>query len=196
MSAFTTKPLSPATWNAFAGFVERHNGVWGGCWCMAFHAKGAGCAPGEPDEHRRQKEALVRTGATRSALVFDGADCVGWCQYGRPAELPRIKSRRAYEDTKAPEADWRITCFFVDKARRKEGGAEAALAGALEQMSRLGGGRAESFPEEIANRRVSSSFLHNGSHSMFERLGFQRNCKIGKHRWLVHKDLDRVTQGK
>jgi hypothetical protein len=21
---------------------ERHNGVWGGCWCMAFHAEGVG----------------------------------------------------------------------------------------------------------------------------------------------------------
>ncbi len=195
MSAFTTKPLSPATWDPFAAFVERHNGVWGGCWCMAFHTSGAGCAPGKTLDHRRQKESLDRDSATRSALVFDGADCIGWCRYGSPAELPRIKGRWAYEDANPPEADWRITCFFVDKARRKVGVAEAALMGALEQMGSLGGRRVESFPEEILDRRVPSSFLHNGSLSMFERLGFRKYCKIAKHRWLVHKELNRAIDG-
>ncbi|TIT02971.1 MAG: GNAT family N-acetyltransferase, partial [Mesorhizobium sp.] len=40
--SFSTKPLDMATWPDFAALVERHNGVWRGCWCMAFHAKGSG----------------------------------------------------------------------------------------------------------------------------------------------------------
>jgi hypothetical protein len=32
-----------------------------------------------------------------AALVFDGDDCLGWCQFGVPSELPRIKSRAQYE---------------------------------------------------------------------------------------------------
>jgi hypothetical protein len=28
--------------------------------------------------------------------VYDEATCVGWCQFGSPDELPRIKHRRAY----------------------------------------------------------------------------------------------------
>jgi hypothetical protein len=31
------EPLSPRTWDAFADLAERHNGVWGGCWCTWFH---------------------------------------------------------------------------------------------------------------------------------------------------------------
>jgi hypothetical protein len=34
-------------------------------------------------------------------------------------------------------------------------------------------------------RKVSSSFLHNGTVSMFERHGFTRSRQIGKHRWVV-----------
>lgn len=29
--AHTIEPLSPTTWDAFAGLVERHNGIFGGC---------------------------------------------------------------------------------------------------------------------------------------------------------------------
>jgi hypothetical protein len=31
MPDFIVKPLEPSTWPDFAGLVERHNGVWGGC---------------------------------------------------------------------------------------------------------------------------------------------------------------------
>ena len=30
------KPLDGTTWPDFAALVERHNGVWGGCWRMGF----------------------------------------------------------------------------------------------------------------------------------------------------------------
>ena len=42
MADFSVKPLSPSTWPDFAALVEKHHGVWGGCWCMAFHAAGVG----------------------------------------------------------------------------------------------------------------------------------------------------------
>ena len=33
MSEYTVKSLGRDTWAAFAELVERHNGVFGGCWC-------------------------------------------------------------------------------------------------------------------------------------------------------------------
>ena len=178
--SFSAKPLDESTWPHFAALVERHNGVWGGCWCMAFHAKGVGAAG-----NRAEKEARVREGHAHAALVFDGAACVGWCQFGPTQELPRIKHRRAYEEGLAALPDWRITCFFVDKASRRRGVAEAALAGALDQIAGLGGGLVESFPEDTSGRKVSGSFLHNATLALFEAHGFERVRRLGKHRWLV-----------
>jgi hypothetical protein len=40
------RPLDESTWSGFAQLVERHNGVWGGCWCMGFHAEGVAAALG------------------------------------------------------------------------------------------------------------------------------------------------------
>ena len=43
----------------------------------------------------------------------------------------------------------------------------------------------ESYPEDVEDRKVSSSFLHNGTVAMFERLGFERTRRLGKHHWVV-----------
>ena len=42
LATFYVKPLDESTWSDFARLVEKHNGVWGGCWCMAFHSEGVG----------------------------------------------------------------------------------------------------------------------------------------------------------
>jgi GNAT superfamily N-acetyltransferase len=177
------KALDASTWPDFAALTERHDGVWGGCWCLGFHAEGAKRGP-----HRRAaKETRVREGRAHAALVFDAEECVGWCQFGSPEELPRIKHRKAYEAGAPEPPDWRITCFFVDRRYKRQGVAATALAGALEEIARLGGGRVESYPEDVAGRKVSNSFLHNGTLAMFEREGFEPVRKLGKHRWLVAK---------
>jgi hypothetical protein len=37
---YTTRLLTPDTWEDFAALVEANNGVWGGCWCIGFHPEG------------------------------------------------------------------------------------------------------------------------------------------------------------
>ena len=37
---YTTRPLAADTWDAFVRLGEKHNGVWGGCWCTWFHPAG------------------------------------------------------------------------------------------------------------------------------------------------------------
>src|SRR5580765_4994469 len=107
MADFVVKPLSPSTWPHFAQLVERHNGVWGGCWCMAFHAEGVGRGK-TAAQNRAEKECRVRESRAHAALVYDRAACVGWCQFGPPDELPRIKHRRAYRADAGAPPDWRI----------------------------------------------------------------------------------------
>ena len=186
MTAFGVRDLDDATWPDFARLVERHNGVWGGCWCMAFHAEGVGRTKAD-GQNRSEKECRVREGRAHAALVYDGATCVGWCQFGSPEELPRIKRRRAYLEGLDALPDWRITCFFVDSEHRRRGVASTALGGALRQIARLGGGTVESYPEDSEGRSVSSSFLHTGTVAMFESHGFERTRRIGKHHWVVAK---------
>lgn len=186
MSRYTVKALDESTWPAYAELMERHNGVWGGCWCMGFHPEGF---TGDPAVHRARKECRVREGRAHAALVFHEDVCVGWCQFGNPEELSRIKHGKAYRAGLTDLPDWRITCFFVDKKHRGKGVASRALEGALELIATLGGGRVESYPELIADRKVSASFLHNATVEMFERHGFVRTRPLGKNHWVVEKEV-------
>jgi GNAT superfamily N-acetyltransferase len=185
---FSVRSLTQDTWPDFARLVAEHDGVWGGCWCMAFHEEGVGRTR-TPEQNRTEKEARVREGRAHAALVYDGPDCVGWCQFGPPAELPRIKHRRAYESAAPTPPDWRITCFFVHRARRRSGVASAALDGALREIARLGGGTVESYPQDTAGTRVSASFLHNGTLALFESRGFTRTRRLGKNHWVVTRTV-------
>ena len=183
----TTGALCEATWPQFAALVEHNNGVFGGCWCMGFHAEGVGKGS-TPEVNRERKLQRVRTGRAHAALVFDGEACVGWCQFGQLDELPRIKNRAAYERERLAPADWRIGCCYVGKGHRRQGVALAALSGAVQLIGGLGGGVVEGFPEPAG--AVSAGFLYNGALSTYEKLGFNRDRKIGKHRWVVRRTVE------
>jgi len=133
-----TRPLDATTWPDFARLVEDHHGVWAGCWCLNFHAEGQPHVH-TPGQRQELKEARVREGRAHAALVYDGARCVGWCQFGSAGELPRIKHQKAYREGLQELPDWRITCFFAGRTHRGQGVADAALAGALEEIGSLGG---------------------------------------------------------
>ena len=184
----TSKPLTEASWPAFARLVEKHNGIFGGCWCISFHLE-----PGEtkrgPAAYRSMKEALVREGRAHAALVFDGSNAVGWCQFGPAGELPNIRSKKAYEEGLQELPDWRITCFFIDRERRGEGIATLALREALRYIAQLGGGTVEAYPEDYTDERTSSSFLCSGTLGMFEKAGFRKTRKIAMRRWVVIRTL-------
>ena len=189
MSDFIVKALDENTWPDFARLVEKNNGIWGGCWCMAFHQEGVGHSR-PASQNRSDKECRVREGRAHAALVYDGSNAVGWCQFGPADELPRIKLKRDDLKGLSQLPDWRITCFFVDRNYRGKGVAAMALEGALHEIARLGGGTVESYPEDVEGRKVSGSFLYNGTISIFERLGFQPTRKLGKTHWVVTRVVD------
>jgi GNAT superfamily N-acetyltransferase len=189
VAEYVTRPLDPGTWHEFDALVERHGGVWGGCWCMAFHEEQTTDLDA-PQPHRVQKKRLVDEDRTHAAIVFDGDRAVGWCQFGRTEELPNIKCKKAYEAGLTTLPEWRITCFFVDKAYRRTGVAARALQGALDEIARLGGGTVESYPEDHGGGKTTAAFLHNGTIAMFERAGFERVRKIAKYRWVVAKQVE------
>lgn len=183
---FTVRPLAPETWPAFAKLVEANGGIFGGCWCIGFHLDPKG-PKGQLAPHRESKERLVREGKALAALVFDGDDAVGWCQFGRTDDLRNIKNRKNYEVGLKELPDWRLPCFFVGKGNRKQGVAKAALAGALQMIAERGGGLVEAYPFDTDASPLSSSFLHAGTLRMFLNEGFEVERQIGKTQWVVRK---------
>ena len=185
--SYTSQPLDASTWDAFAELVERNNGVFGGCWCIGFHPE---CGQ-KGISYRAVKEDRVRTGRAHAALVLDRDGVAqGWCQFGSPEELPNIKHRREYDKDAPPRPDWRVTCFFVDKAHRGQGVARAGLEGALDQIARAGGGLVEAIPEVTTGREAVGRFLFSATVELFDQYGFTRGRQVGKHAWIVSRVVD------
>jgi ribosomal protein S18 acetylase RimI-like enzyme len=186
---FQIRELGPETWPDFVRIMEKHNGVWGGCWCVAFHPKPGG--PNPIDMPRRAyKERLVRANRSHAALVYDRADVVGWSQFGPPAELPGRMG--GFRKLGVVPPDWRITCFFVDRDRRREGIAEAALEGAVRIIAAKGGGTVDGYPIATRGKPYSNSFLWGGTESMFAEAGFSPLGSLGTSKMVMR----RVVRGR
>ncbi|MCH1883271.1 GNAT family N-acetyltransferase [Agrococcus sp. ARC_14] len=173
------KPLTEETWGLFEALVERHNGIFGGCWCTYFHPV---CEERDRsyEGNRAFKRRLMADGVAHAALVVrvgdDGEEAIAWAEYGTPEDLPNLHHRKQYlaELAASEEAEphFRITCIFVDKRFRQHGLVTVALHGALSLIAQAGGGVVEGYPHIPGEKRLSSSFLYNGTRAVYERAGF------------------------
>lgn len=186
---FVARELSPSRWADFERFFGSYHGVQAGCWCMFYHREG----PTGPLEsasrqaaNRRDHHALLLRGHANGILVYAKGKPVGWCQFGRRDDLPRVERGRKYRALSAgldgPPA-WRITCFFVDRPWRRTGVARFALHAALDAIRRRGGGTVEAYPV-TQSKAVATWF---GTVGMFEREGFTKVRPFGQSNVLVRK---------
>ena len=170
MSEYVVAALDSETWDGFADLMERHNGVFGGCWCTYFHTMSAE-KERTYDANRSLKQRLVDEGRAHAALVYDGEEAVAWAEYGSPEELPNIYHRKQYDEELDVLPDYRITCIFVDKRYRRRGLSAIALQGTLDLIGAAGGGVVEGYPHDTGGKK--KSVLYNGSRTLFERAGFE-----------------------
>lgn len=164
--------LEPATWDLFAGLVERQGGLFGGCWCVWFH-RGAGEGPEEAEDNRARKKRHVDEGVAHAALVVHDGEAIAWAEYGTPEELPNIHHRKQYLAEQDVVPDYRVTCIQVDKRYRGQGLSHVALQGALDLIAAAGGGVVEGYPHIVGEKRMSASFLYNGTRELYEAAGFE-----------------------
>ncbi|MCW2796877.1 GNAT family N-acetyltransferase [Nocardioides sp.] len=189
-SAYTTRSLDADTWSDFAELVEANNGVWGGCWCMGFHPEGLS-KDKSAAQNREAKHEHARKGTVHQVLVYEGDQCVGWCQYGSPAELPNIKNPKAYDKELTELPAWRVGCIFTDKRHRGEGVARVALAAVLAAIKEAGGGRVEAYPEQVEGREPQrGAYFHTGPENLFLDFGFERDRRIAKWRWVMTRLIE------
>ena len=172
MSDHTIKALTPETFDDFAALVERNKGMFANCWCTWFHPEDR-----EPDstaeDNRSFKKRRVDEGIAHAALVYEGDLAIAWAEYGTPEELPNIHHRKQYLATAERLPDYRVTCIQVERVHRGKGLAAVALRGAVDLIAQAGGGLVEGYPHDTGGvRKKNSSFLYNGTRTMYERAGF------------------------
>lgn len=69
---------------------------------------------------------------------------------------------------------------------------ELAITGALDLIAHLGGGQVESYPHDLTDqtKKMSSSFLYNGTRRLYERLGFRYDRPKGLKNCVMVTTVD------
>lgn len=140
------------------------------------------------EANRRDHHAMLLRGHAHGILVYRDGHPIGWCQFGRREDLPRIERGPKYKsvaDGLRPMPSWRVTCFFVDRPFRKSGVARLALHAALGAIRRRGGGIVEAYP--VTHGRAVATWF--GSVGMFEREGFAVVRPFGRSNVLVRRTV-------
>ena len=193
---YTTKELTQATWRDFEDLFSRGNG-WDFCWCMHHHR----CRPLPKTEKLRRaersqancpdKKKLVAEARSHGILVYLGDEPVGWCQFGRADELPRIDDDPNYPASEPADRKrlWRIPCFVVDKRFRRQGIAGLALKAALVSIKAQGGGLVEGYPVADWSGASFGNVSTHGTVSMFRKHGFKEVAPFGRRNVLMGKNV-------
>jgi hypothetical protein len=69
--------------------------------------------------------------------------------------------------------------------------AAVALRGALDLIAQAGGGLVEAYPQDTGGKKISASFLYNGTRSLFEQAGFDYDRQKGKNHCVMRKTVVR-----
>ena len=151
-----------------------------------------------PRLHRTETglRGQVEAGQAHAALVLDGEEAIAWAEYGTVDELPNIHHRKQYLAEADITPDYRITCVFVDKRHRRQGVTELAITGALDLITQAGGGRVESYPHDLTHqtKKMSASFLYNGTRGLYERLGFTYDRPTGLKNCVMVNTVEPQTE--
>jgi hypothetical protein len=65
----------------------------------------------------------------------------------------------------------------------------AALDGALDLIAQAGGGVVEGYPHDLAGKKVSASFVYNGTRTLFEEAGFAFVRRKGAKNTVMRKTV-------
>ena len=110
------------------------------------------------------------------ALRLDRKDHQGLEEDPRAIEIPAI-IRETTARRRPASFDFRTAA---------EGVAAAAVAAALDEIRRAGGGIVEAYPEQTEQRPPQrGAYLHTGPEELYARYGFTRVRKIAKWRWVM-----------
>jgi hypothetical protein len=59
---------------------------------------------------------------------------------------------------------------------------------ALAEIKEAGGGLVEAYPEQVEGREPQrGAYFHTGPENLFAEFGFERDRRIAKWRWVMHR---------
>jgi GNAT superfamily N-acetyltransferase len=184
-AAFTTRPLTPATWPDLDRLFSLPGGsIVRGCFCMHYRLTGPRPADAQP---KREMRDLVDSGVVPGLVGYlDGAP-VGWISLGPRPEYLRLRRSSVMKPVDDAPV-WSVVCSYVARPYRGRGVQHALLAAAIQHARDSGATILEAYPVDKAERS-HDDFMFFGSRSLFERAGFTEVVRRSPTRLVMRLTL-------
>ena len=171
-------PVSADRWEELAALFGP-SGAFSHCWCTWWRQTAAEFTQGVEDSGTRNRalmRAIVEAGSEPGLLAYRDRLAVGWVSVAPRPQYGRILRSRRIGPTpeEAPdERSWAVVCFWIPRAERGKGVANALLKAAVDHARGRGAATLEAYPVDTAGGRHPSANLFTGTLGMFVRAGFQ-----------------------
>lgn len=136
---------------------------------------------------KAQLKSLVDSGRPPGLIGYRGKLPAGWISLGpreEYAKLARSPVMKPVDD----QPVWSIICFVVPAEFRKQGVAQALLAGAIAYARKFGARLIEAYPVDKPERSNDDSMWF-GAKSMYDKAGFSEAARRKPHRPVMRLEL-------
>lgn len=187
--AITFRPLDRDNWKDLESlFGER--GASGGCWCMFWRGTRAEFEAGKGDDNRRSLRRLARSGKPPGILAYAGDTAVGWCAIAPREDYPGLARSRILKPVDE-QAVWSVSCFFIDRAFRKQGLSVRLLEAALDYAATQGAQIVEGYPVEPREGNYPAVYAWTGLAKTFQHAGFSECARRSPTRPIMRRRIRR-----
>lgn len=184
----TTAPLTPARWADFEALMGPKGGT-GGCWCMLWRQTKPEHDANAGEPNRAAMQAIVESNEAPGLLAYEGGTPVGWISIAPRPAFPRLESSRVLKPIDDQEV-WSVSCFLIEKSRRRQGIATTLLEAACAFVADHGGRIVEGYPIVAGRADYPDVYAWIGFDSVFKRAGFEEVARTSTRRRIMRKVLD------
>jgi GNAT superfamily N-acetyltransferase len=191
-------PLTPERWSDLETLFGPRGAV-AGCWCMWWRLPRAEFNRLSGEGTRALFKGIVERGkpgqgepngdAAPGILAYAGDRPVGWCAVAPREEYPALERSRILKPVD-DQPVWSITCFFIDRAYRRQGVMLVLIRAALEFARERGARIVEAYPTEAQNDEVPPVFVFTGLAAAFQKSGFVEVARRSAHRPIMRWSAD------
>ena len=176
-------PVTKKRWSDFETlFGEK--GACGGCWCMLWRLTRKAFDQQKGEANRQAMKTIVQSGEIPGLLAYSEKQPVAWCSVAPRESFPALERSRVLKKID-DQPVWSISCFFIQKAFRKQGLSVRILEAAVDYVKRQGGKIVEGYPVEPKKGKTADVFAWTGLASFFKRAGFVECARRSETRPIV-----------
>lgn len=141
------------------------------------------------DANRRSMQGLAKSDAASGILAFEDSMAVGWCALAPREEysaLGRSRILKPIDD----QPVWSVSCFFIDKARRRNGLSVKLLEAAVDYASARGARIVEGYPVDPDKTNYPAVYAWTGLAKAFKKAGFEECIRRSPTRPIMRRKID------